>query len=1310
MKKKKLLSLALAVTMMFGSAAALPEGVFTESTSITAAANEKDSVLKSSDEELVGKIISQSDLETVFEIDEETASMIPEYNSVASDINAESNSFITSTGTKYGYNFLAKLDKGEKRQQFYNDVYDVAVKFWNQSIDCTSQTYTSNGKTFYIVQRIDCKQYGLTIEEAVTIYSVVKHDNPSFYFFPTTVAYSYRGELLPLVPMEYASLSTRKSLQDSIIAFAKKMSGMVKSNYNIYNKALTFNNYLCDNIEMAKTDGVPSNENYAHNIIGPIEYKKGVAEAFAKVYQLILNYIKLDNIYVIGKGNGGGHAWNMVKFDNGKYYYVDTTWNQNTHSNKFFANGSKSFAETHIAYTKDSKYLDFLYDLPTVPSDDYDFSNTYSIEDSIVELESDSFIYDGTAKKPSVTVKLGNKTLVKGTDYTVAYKNNVNVGTATIVVTGKGSYTGSVTKTFKIVAKTVSISSAVIHGPQSSYTYTGKAIAPAVKVVLNGKTLTKGTDYTVTYKNNVNVGTATIVVTGKGNYTGSVTKTFKIVAKSTSSFVWGKDNWNFNNSDYYPGYFSSGTYRSQINSTYLNKLKNNLTNSEYQAIFVGTWYSNAWLDDRWSGSCYGMSSTAFLAKKGLLPYSSYGSGATKLHDLTWPTKSSNISSLITYYQMLQVKDIIQQQYRTTPYNTNKENISRIISLLNNNSTVLVGFKKSGWGGHAILAYGYEYGSWTKSGVTYQGRIKICDPNSSIQNNENYYIYFNTNSYNWAIPGYSGISSSYGAVFNYIGANVNEINQGGYLSGKSSTRSSEYVARLDAMSVSNNRSVTKVRNTNGNYVNQNNAPGDIVEDYSYILGGKSKGTIGYNLYDADSAYKVTQNDPVNLQLSMKYQDCRLTGGSAAGKSVVFDKNGYVSVNGESAQFNISMTHDIDFPTDWFTVQVKGDNTNDASLKKVNNGWVVSADRLQNVEVAVNNKEDSAHVKFSTKYKSALIYEINKKTIGIAVDTDNNGTYETKVKTEDMTQTRLAGANRYETAAVISEDMYKNGTDTVIIATGLDFHDAMVAVPLASAYDAPLLLTTDKQVTKQTEAELKRLKAKKVIIVSTNGAVGSAVKAALAKYDPTVISGKNCFETASKVATALQKKTGKAPDTIFFATDSAFADALSASPVAAIKNAPIIYLKNKGSIDSATANYLKSVKGKVKNAYIIGGDGVISNAMMRNVATALGLKSGKTVVRVAGKNRYETCVAVNKKFKNVVSSDGICVAKGLDFPDALAGGVYAAKTKQALFLADGKKLQDVQGTYLKGKNASKITVFGGTGAVPDDLVKLIAKASV
>ena len=547
--------------------------------------------------------------------------------------------------------------------------------------------------------------------------------------------------------------------------------------------------------------------------------------------------------------------------------------------------------------------------------------NEISMSKTSITLSKTSYTYDGKAKKPTVTVVLGTKALVNGTDYTVAYKNNVKAGTATVTVTGKGNYSGTVSKTFKIVGK--SISDATVKLSKASYTYDGKAKKPTVTVVLGTKALVNGTDYTVAYKNNVKAGTATVTVTGKGNYSGTVSKTFKIVGKSIS-----------------------------------------------------------------------------------------------------------------------------------------------------NATVKL----------------------SKTTYTYDGKAK--KPTVTV-----------------------------------------------------------------------------------------------------VLGTKTL------------------------------------------------------VNG--TDYTVAYKNNVKAGTATVTVTGKG------------------------------NYSGSLKANFKIKNRTA----------------------------SDIKKTRLAGDNRYSTATKLSGTMYKTA-NTVILVTGLSYQDALVAVPLASAYNAPLLLGTERHITAQTEAELKRLKAKNVIVVSTNGAIGTKAKAELKalKLNVTYIEGKTCFETAAKVAKALQTKTKKAPDTIFFATDSSFADALTASPVAAIKNAPIIYLKNKGSIDSATAAYLKSVKGKVKNAYVIGGDGVISDAMMKNVATALGLKVGSTVQRVAGANRYETCVAVNKKFKSVVSSDGICVAKGLDFPDALAGGVYAAATKQALFLADGKKLQDCQNTYLKSKNAGKITVFGGTGAVPDDLVKLIAQASV
>ena len=151
---------------------------------------------------------------------------------------------------------------------------------------------------------------------------------------------------------------------------------------------------------------------------------------------------------------------------------------------------------------------------------------------SSVTLQYTKKAYTGKALQPTVTVKakVNGKTvtLKKSRDYTVTYKNNKNAGQATVTVKGKGNFTGTIKKTFTITK--VKLKSAELKN--SSFTYTGNALKPAVtvKAKVNGKTVTlkKGTDYTVTYKDNINRGTATVTIKGKGNYTGTITKTFKI--------------------------------------------------------------------------------------------------------------------------------------------------------------------------------------------------------------------------------------------------------------------------------------------------------------------------------------------------------------------------------------------------------------------------------------------------------------------------------------------------------------------------------------------------------------------------------------------------------------------------------------------------------------------------------------------------------------------------------------------------------------------------------------------------------------
>ena len=161
-----------------------------------------------------------------------------------------------------------------------------------------------------------------------------------------------------------------------------------------------------------------------------------------------------------------------------------------------------------------------------------------------VTLAKDSVSYTGKEQKPDFIVKDGDRTLVPDKDYTVTYRNNINVGTATATISGAGNYTSYVTTTFRITPaptekpekpdkpEKTDISKCTVTLSATSFKYDGKEKKPSVTVKNGTKVLTAGTDYTVSYSDNIKAGTAKVVITGKGNYTGSVTKTFKIVEET----------------------------------------------------------------------------------------------------------------------------------------------------------------------------------------------------------------------------------------------------------------------------------------------------------------------------------------------------------------------------------------------------------------------------------------------------------------------------------------------------------------------------------------------------------------------------------------------------------------------------------------------------------------------------------------------------------------------------------------------------------------------------------------------------------
>ena len=181
--------------------------------------------------------------------------------------------------------------------------------------------------------------------------------------------------------------------------------------------------------------------------------------------------------------------------------------------------------------------------------------------------------YDGREKNIAITIKDNNYTLIKNKDYIISYKNNINVGTATVTISGTGNYIGTIEKTFKITPANIENSKIETIAVQS---YTGKEIKPEIVVKIGEKVLTKNKDYTISYKNNINVGTATATIIGKENYLGSKSISFIIKKFNILTYRTHVENVGWQN------YVSSGKMSGTVGqSLRLEGINIMLSNQEY---------------------------------------------------------------------------------------------------------------------------------------------------------------------------------------------------------------------------------------------------------------------------------------------------------------------------------------------------------------------------------------------------------------------------------------------------------------------------------------------------------------------------------------------------------------------------------------------------------------------------------------------------------------------------------------------------------------------------------------------------------
>lgn len=279
-------------------------------------------------------------------------------------------------------------------------------------------------------------------------------------------------------------------------------------------------------------------------------------------------------------------------------------------------------------------------------------------------------------------------------------------------------------------------------------------------------------------------------------------------------------------------------------------------------------------------------------------------------------------------------------------------------------------------------------------------------------------------------------------------------------------------------------------------------------------------------------------------------------------------------------------------------------------------------------------------------------------------------------------RISGVSRYETAIAISKKGW-NTAETVVLATGLDFPDALAGGPLAYQENAPMLLTRPASLLAETEKELLRLKAKKVIILGSKGAVSLAVEERIKKMGLAVerIGGSSRFDTARLIAQRLPS------DKAVVAYGFNFPDVLAVSPYAAKNGIPIL-LTRTDRLPEETKQALNNKKSTI----VVGSTGAVNAEVFKQLPQA---------VRFGGKTRFDTAKEINLKLP--LGTDQAYAATGKNFPDALAGSVLAAKNNSSILLVNEKSIPTA--TYDLLSRYRDFWILGSIGAVGDEVKSVL-----
>ncbi len=439
----------------------------------------------------------------------------------------------------------------------------------------------------------------------------------------------------------------------------------------------------------------------------------------------------------------------------------------------------------------------------------------------------------------------------------------------------------------------------------------------------------------------------------------------KILVDREHTYIEGMDNWNFLNRDLEYYYLSEESYASLAAT--LGKTEMTLVDYVIEDFADG-----------YGGACAGMALTTLLACGGVLDPADWQEGAASLYELEL---NDEIRDLITYYFVLQMTDCLQIG--------NIDSSDELIATLEVGTPVYFSFfgdlaaseGDTNIYGHAVVAYGVEYGEWTYGDITYTGRLLIYDNNAGGFADDNC-LYFTEDWEEYTIPYYSPTRLYMGSTLSDLDA----INLHGLNCSTDYVQPERTAAILSTLSLPEGFTIEK-EGEDGSFAAMAQEDAGLTTDGCRIK---------FTLSDTQGSYALAYDELQDMDLSMAYEECLLLTDASNAQRTVFAPSGAVSISGADMDYSIDLIFDEGAHfTDWYECTVTGSGTDYIAVQPTEYGYLLTGESLDGTEILTSGNAGNAALTLATDAQEVMVYAVDAGTLRAYIDTDGDGSFETVI---------------------------------------------------------------------------------------------------------------------------------------------------------------------------------------------------------------------------------------------------------------------------------------------------------------------------